>query len=392
MKKPSLLPAAIAGLLLGTNVGLAQNFIPTPAPSQNWLSMASSADGTTLAAVGSYGWLYLSTNSGATWLPATTGTNGPEPTRPWTSIACSAEGSKLVAVANFNPIFTSTNFGRTWTSHGPAATWNAVASSANGVKLVAVDYNMGRIHISTDSGNTWTPTTSPARRWRSVTCSADGTKLVAGSDYGTNYSDLPSIYTSTDSGATWKVTTAPHQPWQTITSSADGTKLAAGVYGGLIYLSADSGATWAPAGVPSLRWGGIASSADGARLAAAASEGSIYVSADWGRTWLKANAPTQQWQTVASSADGIKLAAGIYDLSSGGIYAATAPPALTIAVYGNSAVLSWPASATGFTLQQSPDLSNSSWTDVGTGNLVGGVNQIALPAAAGRAFFRLIHR
>src|SRR6266568_101321 len=144
MKKPSLPAAAIASLFLATHAGLAQNFTPTPAPSQNWLSMASSADGSTLAAVGSYGWLYLSTNSGASWLPATTAPSGPEPTRPWTSIACSAEGSKLVAVANFNPIFTSTNFGRTWSSHGPAATWNAVASSADGVKLVAADYNMGR--------------------------------------------------------------------------------------------------------------------------------------------------------------------------------------------------------------------------------------------------------
>src|SRR6266700_1725660 len=146
MKKPSRLPAAIASLFLGTHVSLAQNFLPTAAPSQNWLSMASSADGTTLAAVGSYGWLYRSTNSGATWFPATTATDGSEPSRPWTSIASSADGSKLVAVANFNPIFTSTDFGATWTSHGPAAAWNAVASSTDGVKLVAVDYNMGRIH------------------------------------------------------------------------------------------------------------------------------------------------------------------------------------------------------------------------------------------------------
>src|SRR6266536_6397292 len=154
MKKRSRLPAAIASLLIGAHAGLAQNFTPTPAPSQNWLAIASSADGTRLAAVGSYGWLYVSTNSGAAWLPANTVTNGPEPSRPWAGIACSADGARLAAVANFNPVFISTNFGATWTAHGPAVTWNAVASSADGAKLVAVDYNMGRIYTSTDSGNT----------------------------------------------------------------------------------------------------------------------------------------------------------------------------------------------------------------------------------------------
>jgi hypothetical protein len=217
-------------------------------------------------------------------------------------------------------------------------------------------------------------------------------KLVAGSDYGTNYGNLPAIYTSADSGATWHLTTAPNQPWQTIASSADGTRLAAGVYGGLIYLSADSGTSWTPAGVPSLRWGGIASSADGARLAAVAWEGSIYVSADSGQIWTKASAPTQQWQTVASSADGIKLAAGIYDLSSGGIYTAIASPVLTIRAAGSGAILSWVDSATGFTLQQNPDLSPSTWTDVTSGTLANGTNQVAVPATAGRHFFRLIHR
>jgi hypothetical protein len=216
--------------------------------------------------------------------------------------------------------------------------------------------------------------------------------LFAGSDYGTNYGDLPAIYRSTDAGVTWQATIAPHQPWQTLASSAEGIRLAAGVYGGLIYLSNDSGASWTPANVPSLRWGGIASSADGVRLAAAAWEGSIYVSADSGQTWVPANAPNQQWQTVASSADGIKLAAGIYDLSSGGIYTAIAPPTLSIGFSNSNAVISWPATATGFALQQSPDLLQPSWTDVEEGSSIKAANRVAVPFVAGRVFFRLIQR
>jgi photosystem II stability/assembly factor-like uncharacterized protein len=384
----------LGSLLLAGSPSQAQNFVPTPAPTQNWVSLASSSDGTRLAIVASYGSLYTSTNSGATWAPATTATTGSEPSRPWTGVASSTDGRKLVAVAGSNPIFTSANYGQTWSSHGPAANWSAVASSADGTKLVALDYNMGRIYTSTDSGNNWAATASPIKRWRSVASSADGTKLVAGSDYGTNYSDLPIIYVSTNSGATWKATSAPNQPWQTIASSADGTKLAAGVYGGLIYLSTDSGASWNPASVPSLHWGGIAASADGTRLAAAASEGMVYVSADSGHTWTTANAPTQQWQTVACSSDGIKLAAGVYDLWSGGVYTAVASPTLNLTMSGNTAVLSWPASATGFTVQQSPEAANPTWMDVAAQtSLVNGNNQMAVSAAAGgHGFYRLIHR
>jgi hypothetical protein len=45
--------AALLSLLIGGSPGLAQNFSPTPAPYQNWLSIAASADGTRLFAVGS---------------------------------------------------------------------------------------------------------------------------------------------------------------------------------------------------------------------------------------------------------------------------------------------------------------------------------------------------
>ena len=228
---------------------------------------------------------------------------------------------------------------------------------------------------------------------RTIASSADGTKLVAGTDYGTNYGDLPSIYISSDSGANWKLTSAPNQPWQTVASSTDGTKLAAGIYGGLIYLSKDSGESWTPANVPALRWCSIASSSDGSRLAAAAWEGMIYLSADGGRTWTTANAPSQQWQSIASSSDGIKLVAAIYNLSGGGVYSAIAPPALKIGFSGNQVVLSWPASADCFILQENGEFSGDNWSDVtGAESLVDGNKQVVLFATNGRRFYRLIQR
>src|SRR5215471_2070396 len=133
----------------------AQQFTPTTAPAQDWISIASSADGTKLAAVGNYGYLYTSTDSGSNWVLSSTTTNGPEPVRPWAGLAVSADATKLIAVANFNPIFISTDFGQSWYTTGPAETWAAVACSSDATKIVAADGNMGLIYTSADGGSTW---------------------------------------------------------------------------------------------------------------------------------------------------------------------------------------------------------------------------------------------
>ncbi|HEY5914535.1 MAG TPA: hypothetical protein VJA21_28425, partial [Verrucomicrobiae bacterium] len=95
---------------------LAQSWTQTPAPSTSWYSIASSADGATLAAADYYGGqVYRSTNSGATWAPTSA------PVQWWHAVACSAEGSKLVAVSSGplsgtgGPIFVSRDAGASWT-------------------------------------------------------------------------------------------------------------------------------------------------------------------------------------------------------------------------------------------------------------------------------------
>jgi len=110
--------------------------------------------------------------------------------------------------------------GETWTAQENNRNWRCVASSANGSKLVAGVWG-GQLHISADSGVTWTPRmTDTARNWLCVASSADGNKLVA-----VPFNDR--IFTSTDSGATW-TPRASSQRWTSVASSADGTKLVAG--------------------------------------------------------------------------------------------------------------------------------------------------------------------
>jgi photosystem II stability/assembly factor-like uncharacterized protein len=80
--------------------------------------------------------LYTSTNYGETW------TKTGAPSNQWMSVASSADGTKLIAAAGAltlsGPIYTSTDSGVTWTSNNvPFTNWEAVAISADGCKLVA---------------------------------------------------------------------------------------------------------------------------------------------------------------------------------------------------------------------------------------------------------------
>src|ERR1700722_13409410 len=121
----------------------AQTWTPTT-QTGNWYSIASSADGGMLVAVG-YSGIYTSTNSGATW---TQQNNAPN--LGWYSVASSADGTKLAAGSNYGPIYTSTNSGVDWMPTGSSNTfWTSIASSADGTKLVAEAGHPGMGPIST---------------------------------------------------------------------------------------------------------------------------------------------------------------------------------------------------------------------------------------------------
>ena len=276
-------------------------------PLAFWTAVASSADGTKLAATINGNQIYVSTNSGATWTA-----RGPTG-QSWSSVASSADGTKLVAtignnVSTTGPIYTSTDSGTTWTSQNSGSgsrTWVSVASSADGKRLVAANYNTSSpgVYTSVNGGTNWVLHHS-ITFCSSVASSADGMRLFAVINAG-------QIWTSTDAGTNW-TNHGSSLAWSAVASSADGSRLAATVSGGQIYLSADSGATWT-ASTPNItaQWTSIVSSSDGSRLAGVSTgPGNIFNSTDSGTTWAQQNnAPTTSWTGIASSADGSQLVA-----------------------------------------------------------------------------------
>jgi photosystem II stability/assembly factor-like uncharacterized protein len=388
--------------LLTASFALAQTWTQTSAPVTNWISIASSADGSKLVAAANGGFyfngtneitlpgpIYTSTNSGATWSQAVNAPDGV-----WIAVASSADGTKLMAAVGRNNdagnqgggIYTSADAGNTWTQFSVLTNnWVSVASSADGTELAAVAQGYPPFYTSPDSGTTWITNASPYDRWTSIASSADGKKLAACGGLGT-------ILTSTNSGISWASTNSfGHDSFLgSIASSADGNRLVMGG-GQTIYISINSGLTWNVPRMPTGPWRAVASSADGSKLVAAAMAAPIYVSSDSGTTWTSNGSPSTNWTAVASSADGNKLVAVV---NGGGIYTSQSMPLPLINITPTNAnlALSWIIPSTNFVLQQNLDLTTTNWTDVTnppTLNFTNLQNEVTLSMTAGNGFYRL---
>jgi photosystem II stability/assembly factor-like uncharacterized protein len=276
------------------------------AGSRYWHAIASSSDGSHLAAGAYYGDIWTSSDSGATWIDrSSTGTH-----HGWSSIASSSDGSHLAAVSDGGDIWTSSDGGVTWTDRSGAGSryWTSIASSSDGSHLAAV-VNGADIWTSSDGGATWTDRSSAGSRgWYSIASSSDGSHLAA-------VVGVPSagdIWTSSDGGATWTDrSSAGSRGWYSIASSSDGSHLAAVDAGGDIRTSSNGGATWTDRSSAGNRvWQSITSSSDGSHLAAGVGGLFVWTSANGGANWTKRSGTGgQNWYSIASSSDGSHLAA-----------------------------------------------------------------------------------
>ena len=384
--------------------GIGQTWEATRTPIKSWLRVASSADGTKLAATARGGFVYTSTDSGATWR-----TNN-LPAYGWASIASSADGNKLVTVArqqlgHLSAVYASTNAGALWFDlQAPSTNWGYIASSADGTKLVATA-QWGYIFISTNAGAAWSQTASPTEPWQTVACSADGNIILA-AGFAPDYS--PSrVAVSTNAGSTWTVASFAFNPTSVACSAGGDRMMVTTAFGG-VYFSTNFGVLW---NLTSLRnnnndyWSGLACSADGTRWAAGISHSyndptfldRMFLSSDSGISWVAANAPTTNWNSIASSADGSKWVAVVGDLFGqiGPICTrqSVPTPELSITATGTNLVLSWVMPSRPFSLQQSSDPISGNWVDPQVPPTLNYSNlryKVTAPASAAAAFYRLV--
>ena len=198
--------AAISGEAYGSEV-----FVSTNAGA-SWTGnrlleflncVTMSADGIRMVAVFNAvvgGGIMVSTNKGISW------TYTSAPNRPWGSVSSSSDGTKLVATAG--RVYLSEDSGGTWVeaTNLEAQVTNAnafaisVASSSTRSRIMVAynGYFAGPIFESDDSGATWTQTDAPVAHWFPLACSADGFRIAAanGSNWSLNGTNAGPIYIS----------------------------------------------------------------------------------------------------------------------------------------------------------------------------------------------------
>jgi hypothetical protein len=289
------------GLLLLISLARGQTWEPANVNTNYyWSSIATSADGTRLAATvyspGSGSGIYLSTNASATWFISLA------PAAGWESVASSADGAKLAAVDG--SIYLSTNSGSTWLTPVRSPPANLIASSADGSKLLAAQ-SPGNIFASTNFGGSWFEGTNISANWYSIACSANGSKMAA----VMNLDDSP-VVVSTNYGVNWYY--AQHiigQPGAGLACRADGNELMLST-AGLLYISTNWGVAWTSTNhVPVDRI--LACSADASVMLSygGLTIDSIYTSTNLGATWTSNSVPRRSWTAFSCSADGAELLA-----------------------------------------------------------------------------------
>ena len=329
-----------------------QTWALSDATPRNWWAVASSSDGLKLVAAtngainsagqarsaGSDGRIYTSTDAGVSWTAHAAAAGNPT----WSAVASSADGTKLAAVGPGSRIWTSGDSGATWQASETVRFWTSISMSADGSRMAAVVEEVpngsngeGRIYLSTQPDGaafgtgTWSPVPGlvpGARNWRSITMSDDGIRIaaVAHTDGG---SPTESVYYSVNSGVSWSASTQKFANAYRIRSSSDGTRLVMAegfppsTATGRLWTSNNSGATWtAQNQSTAISYTSVDISDDGSKMLAVQDGGQIHASVDFGATWT-ARDSGRVWRGVAMSADGNRSVAVV---NGGGSYASIA--------------------------------------------------------------------
>jgi photosystem II stability/assembly factor-like uncharacterized protein len=175
---------------LNQGVDWARAEMPTDAVASSTRFAITYSDDGSLLVVADYsingvtlgGYIYLSTDDGQTWATSTGAGR-----RKWYALASSEDGSKLAAIEDHGYVYLSDDSGVTWATSTELGqrSWLSIDVSDDGNKIAACqypedDYDNEYVFTSIDGGSSWVAEDDPGEiGCGSVALSSDGSRLVA---------------------------------------------------------------------------------------------------------------------------------------------------------------------------------------------------------------------
>ena len=216
--------------------------------ARNWFRNKMSANGVIQVAIVYGGYVYVSTDSGATWTPCLCASPpGVAGVADWHGVDISADGTKIVVCAyTGGGLWRSDDSGATWASLGTPCGPNPadVAISNDGVYITICGAGPGQCYSSQDSGATFGIFSTIADAWLGVKMSDSGQYQTA---IGYSAPNIAWGVFSINYGVTSFAVTFDTGPLGTpydVTMNDDGTIQFCGFYGGPVYKSVDYGANF----------------------------------------------------------------------------------------------------------------------------------------------------
>ena len=268
----------------------------------DWSTITTSLDSSVQIAGGNNTYLYISINSGNTWVTGVGKKN-------WTSSSSSFDGKFLSCTASNDRIYISHDSGKNWSGYANYLDWSAIDISYDGRHQIAFVKN-GTIpaYISRNTGVTWSGLSGAnfnepisSIQWKDVALSKTGSYALA---CGNN-----KVFRSINSGFNWvdlydvsaDIQVAAN--WSTAAMSADGKiqTIATDDINGILYRSINFGQNWTNHSTG--QWAKVRMSYDGRIQAGGLIDNQLRVSYSTGRVWSGYNV-SKNWKGISVSSGG----------------------------------------------------------------------------------------
>jgi photosystem II stability/assembly factor-like uncharacterized protein len=278
-------------------------------PSENWLNVSLSSTGKYQSIISESGNIYVSNDSGKSWLQTFSYNNESL----CNNVALSFTGMHQTS-SNGHQIYVSNDFGMTWSLTFDGGNSNIFVSISLCGMFQTVVSSGDNLYTSGDFGNTWRPLINNDDLDASIEAFPTGGIALS---YTGQYQTLviEYIYISSDFGLTWTNVSNSNgfdeRNWEGIAMSSDGKYQTAIENGGDIHVSNDFGNSWIFVDDDNLHnkdWQSVTVSATGQYQTVCEQHGNIYTSIDYGVTWTivpDSSVANKNWAVVTVSSDAL---------------------------------------------------------------------------------------